>query len=58
MQEKSLNQTQECREPPMDRLARLLWEQCDFVAGVGVGITIVTLIWLVFHVSMSHATLM
>jgi len=46
--EKSLSK-KEYREPPVDRLARLLWEQCDFIVGIGVGAFVVSLIWVIVH---------
>jgi hypothetical protein len=52
MQEKSLNQTKDHREPPVDRLARLLWEQCDWVATIGLVAAIMMLFKLVCIISL------
>jgi hypothetical protein len=36
------------KEPPIDRLARLLWKNSDWVCGIGVGMVIGALLSLVF----------
>jgi len=50
MPEKSNTKKNELRESPMDRLARLLWEQHEFAAGVGVGLAVAAFVFVVLHV--------
>jgi len=57
MQEKSNTKENELREPPVDRLARLLWEQCDWLVGISVALVVVTLMWLVLHLGGVHTPL-
>jgi hypothetical protein len=55
--EKSNTETEKYREPPMDRFARLLWEQCDWFVSIGLGAAVVTLMWLVLHLGGVHTPL-